>query len=264
MKATAILTALLTAAATVTVCGQQYRIIPKEQLDSVANPVAAADSPMRFERTRIDTGTIGEDDAPSQYTFRWHNDSNEPVVITEVRTSCGCAVANYEKRPVPAGEEGEITVTYHPKGHPGLFVRKISVFTQNGGVPAAVLELSGDVTPSVRPTYQYPHVIGPLRLKQMRVRMEGTRRSVESIEVMNAGETPLTITADSRMLPEYIKVTCLPASIEPGGKADIDIAFDPAKVKTALPKQVPVILEGIALPPGKRTIYIRFGEDADE
>lgn len=241
---------------------QQFKIIPREKLDSLANPVAAADSPMRFERSAIDAGTINEDDAPSRYRFHWHNDGSEPLVVTEVRTGCGCAAADYDRRAVGPGEEGVITITYHPKGHPGRFRRKITVHTQSTGRPAAVLELTGEVIPSVLPTHNYPHVMGSLRLKRTEVAMESTeRRVVESIEVLNAGEKPLRITADSRLLPEYLAVRSNPETIEAGMRADIEISFDPTKVRARIPERIPVILEGTDdLPPSRRTIYVNFNQ----
>lgn len=257
--------ALLTAAllTIATADAQQYRIIPREVLDSVANPVADARSPMHFRQTRIDAGTIGEDDKPSSYTFSWRNDGEEPLVITAVRTGCGCVTAAYDKRPVKTGEEAEITLTYDPKGHPGHFSRKISVYTQALKQPSAVLELTGRVEPSARPTHNYPYAFGPLLLKQTEVRFEGTARAAERIEMMNAGDKPLTISANERMLPPFVRVVCEPQTIEAGAVADIEIAFDPAEVKGRLPQQVPVIIEGVAGASVQRTIYVRLGGHED-
>lgn len=238
--------------------GQSIRTISKEVLDSLANPVAMADSPMRFEQTKTDIGTIGEDDAPSTYEFHWHNDGREPLVITEVKTGCGCAVAGYDRRPVKSGEEGVISITYHPKGHAGFFNRKIQVFTQLSSKPSAVLELSGRVSPSARPVHNYPHAIGELRLKQMQVRMDGSQRCVESIEVLNAGDKPLHVAAERKLLPDYLNVECRPATIAAAETADIEISFDPTRVKGHLPERVPVILDGSELPPSRRTIYVIF------
>ena len=240
-------------------CAQQYRILPRERLDSVANPVAAAGSPMRFGQSRIDVGTIGEDDAPSEYEYRWRNCGDEPLVITDVLTSCGCVTAEYDRRPVGIGEQGTIRVRYCPKGHPGALNRKISVYTQFSSLPSAVLELVGYVTPSAVPVHEYRHRFGPLRLKQTQVRMEGSARAVELIEVLNAGERELRIEAEAEGLPAWLSVRCEPAAIEPGAKADIEIAFDPAKLERELPERLPVVLNGVDLPADERTIYVYFG-----
>lgn len=43
----------------------QIRIVPRAKLDSLAHPATADGAEaMRFERTQIDAGHIGEDDTP--------------------------------------------------------------------------------------------------------------------------------------------------------------------------------------------------------
>ena len=79
----------------------QIRIVPRAKLDSLAHPATAAGAEaMRFERTQIDAGHIGEDDTPPSYTFKWHNAGTAPLVITRVQTTCGCAAASWDKKPV--------------------------------------------------------------------------------------------------------------------------------------------------------------------
>lgn len=66
----------------------QIRIVPRAKLDSLAHPATAAGGAeaMRFERTQIDAGHIGEDDLPPVYTFRWRNTGGKPLVVTRVQT----------------------------------------------------------------------------------------------------------------------------------------------------------------------------------
>ncbi len=240
----------------------QMRVISEELLDSLNNPpTVTSGSVMYFYEKHIDTGRIGEDDAPSSYTFRWRNVGNRPLVVTRVQTTCGCTVAEHDRQPVQQGGSGTVRVTYHPKGHPGSFQRKIFVYTQlSDKLPTAVLELTGQVEPSVMPTSAYPYAMGDLLLKQQSVRIGGQRLQTERIECLNAGSKPLRITADSHFLPSYIAFECEPATFGPGTTADLVIRFDPAKAPETLPEQVPVILEGVDAPPSRRTIRVRIGE----
>lgn len=240
----------------------QFRIIPRERLDSLAHPATAEGcEAMFFERTKIDAGTLGEDDTPSAYVFRWRNTGESPLVVTRVQTTCGCAAATYDKRPVLTDGTGEIKVTYRPKGHPGSFARKIYVFTQlSDAQPTAILELSGHVTPSVLPTADYPHGAGALLLRRQEVRIAGKHVQTERIECLNAGEEPLRITVERRLLPEYIAFSCDPEVLEPGQAGDLVIRFDPTSAPEQLPRQLPLLLEGVGTPPGQRTIRIRFGD----
>lgn len=241
-----------------------FDIVPQARMDSLAHPATAAGGEvMRFETRRIDTGTIGEEDAPSSYTFRWRNDGAQPLVITRIETTCGCTTASHDRQPIAAGAEGEVVVTYNPRRHPGHFLRKIFVYTQlSEKKPTAVLELSGAVTPAILPTDDYPYVRGSLRLKQQEVRIEGTRRQVERIECLNAGGEPLRIAADTLLLPKGFAVGTEPETIAPGEVGDLVIRFDPAQCSGRVPERVPLLLEGLRLPPSQRTIYIRFGGNA--
>lgn len=240
----------------------QFRIIPRERLDSLAHPATAEGcEAMTFERTKIDAGTLGEDDAPSTYAFRWRNTGESPLVVTRVQTTCGCAAAAYDKRPVLTNGTGEIKVTYRPKGHPGSFVRKIYVFTQLSDVqPTAILVLSGHVTPSVLPTADYPYGAGALLLRRQEVRIAGKCVQTERIECLNAGDKPLHVTVDYRLLPGYIAFSCEPEVLEPGAAGDLVIRFNPTSAPEQLPRQLPLLLEGVGTPPGQRTIRIRFGD----
>ena len=49
----------------------QIRIVPRAKLDSLAHPATAAGGAeaMRFERTLIDAGHIGEDDVPPAVSY---------------------------------------------------------------------------------------------------------------------------------------------------------------------------------------------------
>ncbi|MDE6375001.1 MAG: DUF1573 domain-containing protein, partial [Alistipes sp.] len=208
----------------------------------------------------IETLFIYDYDSTEIYTFRWHNDGKQPLVVTRIETTCGCAKAGYEKRPVPAGGTGEVKVTYHPKGHPGNFRRKIFVYTQlSEKQPTAVLELTGHVTASVLPTHDYSYAMGPLLLKQRTVRLAGTQVQTERIECLNAGKEALRLSADALLLPEYLVFECDPETFDPGKTGDLVIRFDPAKAPQKLPAWVPVVIEGIALPPSQRTLRVELG-----
>lgn len=236
----------------------QFHIVPRERLDSMAQPALAHGAQaMRFDRTRIETGAIGEDDGPKSFVFTWRNTGDKPLVITRVRTTCGCAVPTCGKRPVKPGETDSVTVTYHPKGHPGRFVRKIFIFTQlAGNAPTATLELAGEVIPSARPTYAYPHAHGNLLLKQEEIRIEGTRPQVETIECLNGGNDTLRVRIDTRILPPCVRARFAPEALPPGGVGELTVRFDPAAGKA--PGRIPLFLRGLGLQPGQSTVMVRI------
>lgn len=236
----------------------QFHIVPRERLDSMAQPALAHGAQaMRFDRTRIETGAIGEDDGPKSFVFTWRNTGDKPLVITRVKTTCGCAVPTCGKRPVKPGETDSVTVTYHPKGHPGRFVRKIFIFTQLAeNAPSATLELAGEVIPSARPTYAYPHARGNLLLKQEEIRFDAAERRSESIECLNGGNDTLRVRIDTRILPPCIRAEFTPAELLPGEVGELTVRFDPAAGKA--PGRIPLFLRGLGLQPGQSTVMIRI------
>lgn len=245
----------------------QIRIVPRAKLDSLAHPATAAGGAeaMRFERTLIDAGHIGEDDVPPVYTFRWRNTGGKPLVVTRVQTTCGCAAATYGRQPVRAGSEGTVTVTYHPKGHPGSFDRRIFVYTQlSDKMPTAILHLTGTVIASERTDGDYPYAMGALRLKQQSVRLAPERLQNERIECLNTGGKAMRPRCDEHLLPPGITFRCEPATLAPGAKGDLVIGFDPAQATRRPPVQLPLILEGPDVPPSGRTLQIRFEETEKE
>lgn len=87
----------------------------------------------QFESEVYDFGQLKEgDDAKAEFVFK--NTGTEPIVITNVRPSCGCTTPYYSKEPVAPGETGVIHASYGTKGRPGNFNRKIAVQTSAGNV----------------------------------------------------------------------------------------------------------------------------------
>lgn len=93
----------------------------------LAMTTASAQAVIKFDKTTHDFGNFPED-RPVTCKFVFENTGDEPLVIQQAISSCGCTVANYTKTPVKPGERGEITVTYNGKGKvPGHFKKAISI-----------------------------------------------------------------------------------------------------------------------------------------
>lgn len=230
-------------------------------IDSLYNPrISEAGTVMDFVSEVIDAGEMDEDGGPQEYEFRWTNTGGTPVSVVKVTTTCGCAVPSFSRTPVMPGERSSLKVTYHPKGHPGKFDRRIFVYTDfSGARPAAVLSLKGNVKPAAAPVWLYRFQMGSLYLRRTEIRLDGNRKAVERIMCMNAGDTPLTIGVEEMLLPPYLSFRCEPAEIPPGGEADLVISYDPEAAPARMLNYVPLILTGLDLPPGQRTVKVVFG-----
>jgi hypothetical protein len=77
-----------------------------------AQDAAKPVSGMTWTSTTVDFGKI-EQGKPVSAEFEFTNPSMVPLIISSVRTSCGCTVADYPKEPIQPGKSGKINVTYN-------------------------------------------------------------------------------------------------------------------------------------------------------
>lgn len=94
--------------------------IKEENLKEAQKELAAQNKfpVMTFETEEIDFGPHKEGEILDT-VFRFKNTGNATLVISKVRSSCGCTVPQWPKEPIKPGESGEIKVrfdTHHKKG----------------------------------------------------------------------------------------------------------------------------------------------------
>ena len=58
------------------------------------------------------------------HDFVFFNTGSEPLVIHDVKTSCGCLEIEYPKKPIEAGEEGVIRAKLDISEQPHGFIRR--------------------------------------------------------------------------------------------------------------------------------------------
>lgn len=98
---------------------------------------------LTFETKEHDFGKLTEGDKVS-FDFRFSNTGEAPLIITEVKASCGCTTPQWPKGVIKPGESNMITVEYNSKGRPGEFSKGI-VVTSNTYPNQTVLKISGVV-----------------------------------------------------------------------------------------------------------------------
>ena len=100
---------------------------------------------MQFEFETYDFGDIKEgDDASVDFVFK--NTGTEPLILTNVKASCGCTVPSWSKEPVLPGENGKVTAKYNTQGRPGSFNKAITV-NSNAKEESKRIFIKGNVLP---------------------------------------------------------------------------------------------------------------------
>ena len=75
--------------------------------------------------------------------FEFTNSGKTPLLIYNVKTSCGCTVPKWSKKPIRSGKKGVINIEYDTL-HPGAFNKTITVF-YNGKESPVELCIKGRV-----------------------------------------------------------------------------------------------------------------------
>ena len=105
-------------------------------------PVTPQDS-IIFETTTHDYGTIVQG-SDGTCTFNFTNKGKAPIVLNDVKASCGCTIPEWTRTPVAPKGKGSIKVTYNT-GNVGTFTKSITVNSNAKNSPV-VLIIKGIVT----------------------------------------------------------------------------------------------------------------------
>ncbi|WP_430408883.1 DUF1573 domain-containing protein [Kordia sp.] len=82
---------------------------------------------MSFEKTEHDFGTIDEGDQV-ETTVKFTNTGSTPLLISNIKGSCGCTVPNdWPREPIAPGAEGQFTVKYNSTNKPNLKTNTVTV-----------------------------------------------------------------------------------------------------------------------------------------
>ena len=79
------------------------------------------------------------------YGFRFTNTGSSPLVITGIRSGCGCTVADYPKEPLMPGDEGRIQIVFNSAGRRGFQSESVRVLT-NAKESVVTLRITAEVT----------------------------------------------------------------------------------------------------------------------
>jgi hypothetical protein len=81
---------------------------------------------MEFEEEEHDFGRLIEGETVS-FGFVFRNTGKSDLIIAEVKTSCGCAVASFPTEPIPPGKKNTIKVSFNSLGRRGFQTKNIVV-----------------------------------------------------------------------------------------------------------------------------------------
>ncbi len=97
---------------------------------------------IEFEKTVYDYGTITQGSDGTCY-FEFKNTGKEPLILSKPRSSCGCTVPTWPKKPILPGKTDKIKVTYNTK-RVGVINKTVTIYS-NAANRSIVLRIKGKV-----------------------------------------------------------------------------------------------------------------------
>ena len=97
---------------------------------------------IEFKSETVDYGEI-EKGSDGIRVFEFTNTGNAPLVISNVKSSCGCTIPKKPEAPILPGKTGEIQVKYDTN-RVGT-IRKAITVTSNADTPTKILKIKGEI-----------------------------------------------------------------------------------------------------------------------
>ncbi len=103
---------------------------------------AQAQAKIEFKSDTIDYGEIAKG-SDGVRVFEFTNTGSEPLIISDVKSSCGCTVPEKPKDPIAPGKNGQIKVKYDTN-RVGPIRKTVTVYS-NATEPIKALKIKGEV-----------------------------------------------------------------------------------------------------------------------
>ena len=159
-----------------------------------------------------------------QYTIT--NTGNKPLVLTNVTTSCGCAVAEWTKSPIEPGEKGMVSATFDAQAL-GHFNKTIGIYS-NAQPSLVYLTFLGEVVQEVK-NYEetHPYLIGHIRIDHNTIDFPDVKQGDKpeiTLSVVNLSDSPYEPVL--MHLPPYLTIEKTPNVLLKGKKGYLKLTLD--------------------------------------
>ena len=106
-----------------------------------------------FKETNHDFGNV-QYKGNASFEFVFVNTGNEPLILSQPKSSCGCTVPEWPKQPILPGESNCIKVTYKNTDRAGGFNKYVTIFSNALVNNEVKLHIKGTV--QAQPTEEAP------------------------------------------------------------------------------------------------------------
>jgi hypothetical protein len=179
-----------------------------------------------FAEKEYSFGTVRETDGFIIHDFTFTNEGKVPLIINDVKSTCGCTVPEWPHEPVLPGKSGKIRVSFNPGKQSGAISKSI-IIQSNADVPQTAVLIKGVVIPTDHVEEVYKFTVGELRLQTIYAafgEIYKGKTAKYSIRVFNnSSSQPAVVTFPA--VPPHLKIRVDPVQIEPQQEGIIEIEY---------------------------------------
>ncbi len=170
---------------------------------------------LQAEAPAFNFGRIAEG-SKTEHTFRFQNTGDAPLIISKVRSSCGCTAALLSAERLAPGEWGELKTTFNSKGFQGAVSKTVYVYSNDPVQQKTRFRLQGEV--------QRELLVMPGRLK-FSARKDKAPFTA-AINLRNDGTTELFL-SDLKTTSKELQAELSASRLAPGQSVQIAIRLAP-------------------------------------
>lgn len=185
-------------------------------------------SNLKFNKLIHDFGIFDIKDGKKSFTFTFKNNSNSPILIQTVISSCGCTTPTWTKKPILPGDTGEIHITFLNDQGAYPFEKSLSVYITDIPKPI-ILRIRGIVKDkNYKISDSYPIGIGPLKMKTTKINAGQISKGISKdfqLDVYNSSKKSIKITASN--ISKGLIIESMPQVMAPESSGILLISINP-------------------------------------
>ena len=154
------------------------------------------------------------------------NTGDQPLIISNITTSCACTDATWTKTPILPGDKGTVSVTFDAKAL-GRFHKTVGIYS-NSEPSLVYLSLEGEVVQKITDfTNTHPYEIGSLKIDRTEFDFPDAHRGdmpTLTFSVVNQSDRPYEPVL--MHLPRYLSMEKTPNVLQKGERGTIKLTLD--------------------------------------
>lgn len=168
---------------------------------------------------------------PIRVKYTITNTGKDPLVLTDVTTSCGCVVAKWTQGPIDPQMQGVVEVEFDAELL-GTFHKSIAIYS-NADPSLVYLYFTGEVVQEITDfSRTHPYKIGDILVDKKQLVFPENRNGEKQVIVLNIVNQKKNSYRPMLMhLPSYIEMNAEPDILQKGEKGLITLTLNPEAVR---------------------------------